>query len=179
MTPAAALEIAKSQFTPLYLSEPVLQAILTRALGAYQDKAGVIKTVKTVEEETEVDTPEDLLSVIFANDDNSRYHEVNQEDETLTVDTDDESVAPYTIHYFVNLRDYDPDTDLPAGIVGTLIDYIAALIDIPNTERARAVALSTGRQTELPTNSEMLDRKAVIEAYMEDNRAIIPMLSVF
>ncbi len=90
-----------------------------------------------------------------------------------------DSVAPYTFYYFVNLRDYDLDTDLPNGIVGTIIDYLVALIDIQNTERARAVALSTGRQMELPTNDEMNNRKAIVEAYMEENMAMVPMLSVF
>lgn len=180
MTPLEALDEAKAQFNPLYFNDPQkLQGVLRRALGVYQDKAGLIKTVKTVDLETSVTAPGDMLSVIAAGDKNSRYHEVFQDGTTLYVEPDLDSVPPYTISYFVNLRDYDLETDLPPGIVGTIIDYLVALIDFQNTERARAVALATGRQMELPTNDEMNNRKAVVEAYMEDNRAIIPMLSVF
>lgn len=180
MTPNEALESATSQFTPLYHSDSdKLESLLRRALGVYQDKAGVIKTVKSTDLETFVAIPDDMLSAIYASDKNSRYHEVIQDETSLSVEEDTNSYPPYTFYYFVNLRDYDLDTDLPSGIVGILIDYIVALIDIPNTERARAVAISTGRQTELPSNAEMVERKTVIESYMEDNRTIIPMMSVF
>jgi len=181
MTPTEALEDAKLQFNPLYFNEPPkLVALLRRALGVYQDKAGVIKNVKTADiVDTSVAIPGDMLSCIYASDKNSRYHEAFQNDSTLYVEPDLDSAPPYTFYYFVNLRDYDLDTDLPNGIVGTIIDYIVSLIDIPNTERARAVALATGRQLELPSNDEMNNRKAIVEAYMEDNRAMVPMLSVF
>lgn len=180
MTPNEALEDAKLQFNPLYFNEtPNLTALLKRALGVYQDKAGVMKTVKTADLETSVPIPADMLTCVFANDKNNRYHEVFQGDDTLYVEPDLDSVLPYTFHYFVNLRDYGLDTALPNGIVGTLIEYLVALIDVHNTERARAVALATGRQMELPTNDELNNRKLTVEAYMEDNKAIIPMLSVY
>jgi len=180
MTPTEVLTEAKSQFTPLYFNDPdKLVALLRRALGVYQDKAGIIRTVKTVGIETAVAIPEGVVSVIHAADKNSRFHEVIVGAADWSVEADATSAPPYTFYYFLNLRDYDLDDDLPAGIVGTLIDYVAALIDVPNTDRARAVALATGRQMELPTNDEMNNRKAIIEAYMEDNKAMVPMLSVF
>jgi len=180
MTPTEVLNIAASQFTPLYINDPEqLNSILKRALGVYQDRAGVIKTVKTTGTIASVFIPDDMLSVIFASDKNGRYHEVIQSETALAVEADSESCPPYTFHYFVNLRDYDMYDDLPPGIVGDIIDYVAALIAIPNTDRARAVALSTGRQIELPSNDELNIRKSAIETYMEDSKAIIPMMSVF
>ena len=181
MTPAALLEEAKMQFTQLYYNDPEqLNAIVRRALGVYQDKAGVIKTLKTSStEDVSVALPEDMLEPIAAQDKNSRYHAVYQDETNLFVVPDKQSEAPYAFYYFVNLRDYDFDTDLPAGIVGTLLDYVVSLIAIPNTERLRAIALATGRQLELSSNDEMNNRRMIVEAYMEDNRAALPMLSVF
>jgi len=180
MTPNEVLNDAKSQFPILYYKDPLkLEALLKRALGVYQDKAGMIKKVTTTGTATSISIPDDMLSVIFANDKNSRYHEVIEGETNLSIEEDTDSEGPYTFYYFVNLRDFDLDEDLPSGIAGTLIDYVAALIDIPNTERARAVALATGRQIELPSNDEMNNRKAIVEAYMEDNKAMVPMLSVF
>jgi len=180
MTPNQVLEDAKSQFPILYYKDPdKLEKLLKRALGVYQDKAGVIKKVTTTGTETSVLIPDDMLSSIFASDKNSRYHEIIDDETSLSIEEDADSEGPYTFYYFVNLRDFDLDDDLPNGIAGTLIDYVVALIDIPNTERARAVALATGRQTELPSNDELNNRKALVEVYMEDNKAMVPMLSVF
>ncbi len=88
MTPNEALEDAKIQFTPLYFNDaPKLTALLKRALGVYQDKAGVIKNVKTADLlETSVAVPDDMLSPIYASDTNSRYHEVFEGDGTLYVE---------------------------------------------------------------------------------------------
>jgi hypothetical protein len=179
MTPAEILEIAMSQFTPLYIVDSgKLETLLRRALLTYQDKAGVIKTVTSVGTDSFVEIPDDMLSVIHAADAGGRYHEVVCDDTNLSVTPDASSVPPYTFHYFVNLREYDIDADLPAGIVGVLIDYVVALIDIPNTERARAISLATGRQAEFATISEMINRKDMLEAYMAENMAIVPMMTV-
>ena len=180
MTPTELLQEALLQFTPLYYNDPEqLNSLLRRALGFYQDRAGVIKTITTTGTSLSIAIPDDMLSAIYASDKNSRYHEIIQSNTMLSIASDAGSYPPYTFHYFVNLRDYDPYDDLPPGIVGYLIDYIAALIAIPNTERARAIAIATNRQTELPSNDELNARKTAIEECIEENMAMIPMMSVF
>jgi hypothetical protein len=74
--------------------------------------------------------------------------------------------------------DIDKD-ELPAISIGILMDYLKALIEIPNTQRARQIANATGLQVEYPSDEELRARKENIEFAMEDSQAMIPMATVY
>jgi hypothetical protein len=178
MTPNELLEIALSGFQIVYVESAKQQILLRQALGVYQDKAGVIRKIVFEDDETEADTPDNFLSIVVAQDADGIYHEANESDETITVTAQTNSVTPYTVHYFVNLRDYDADEDLPGDGISLLLDYLVALIAIPNTARERQIATATGLQAELPSDEELRTRKSNLELAMEENQAIIPMVTV-
>jgi len=53
-----------------------------------------------------------------------------------------------------------------------LLDYLVALIDVPNTERERAVAAATNIAIELPSKQELRERVLQLEEAMEESRSI-------
>ncbi|WP_028325818.1 hypothetical protein [Desulfatirhabdium butyrativorans] len=180
MTPNEVLALAKERFAPLYFNDDgQLANMLQAALMMYQDKAGVMKSVKTSGTNISIATPDDCLEIASVQDAYGRFHECENDGETITIVTDTESLPPFTIWYLVDLQNYDTDTDLPGGVAGTILEYLIALIDIPNTKRARAAAQATGRQIDLPSDEELLSRKLTIEADMADSQAFLPMMSVF
>ncbi len=67
--------------------------------------------------------------------------------------------------------------DLPPGAIGSIMKYLEALIELPNTRRARTVAMATGRQDEFPSDSELRERITAIETEMEEY-AVLPMVTV-
>jgi len=184
MTGRELLEQAKKHFAILYVNNEAdaLDHLVLQALGDYQDKAGFLATVKTVDNEIAVNIPDKFLGLVLAHDAEKQYHEVviDADAGTITIQETAISEKPYTIHYFVNLRDYDLETDqLPPEIIGTLLDYLIALIDIPNTERARRVALATGQQIEVRSDEELLAKKQLLEEAMEEQHAILPASTVW
>jgi hypothetical protein len=158
---------------------------LREALRTYQDNAGVIEKLTFAADATEADLPDHFLKVVVAEDALGNYHEAIVDDEAISITTRTSSVAPYTVHYFVDLVSYDPDDldeddvdDLPSSIIGKTLEYLVALIDIPNTQRARRMSGVTGQQIEFPSDDVLLQRKEQIRLSMEDEEAIIPMVSV-
>lgn len=181
MTPNELLDLAKANFQVLYLDSAKLTNLLRQALGTFQDKAGLIRKLKFGDDDTEADTPDNLLEVIGAADAEGRWHEYLVGETSITiVEQTGKSVKPYVVSYFVNLRDMDIDEDeLPPETVGPLRDYLEALIALPNTVRARQIATATGIQAEYPSDDELRTRKENIELVMEDSMAIIPMATVY
>ncbi|GAL07948.1 hypothetical protein JCM19237_328 [Photobacterium aphoticum] len=58
-------------------------------------------------------------------------------------------------------------------------DYLEALITIPNTERIRRVAMAGKIDvSDLPTQSELVERKTAIEATIRSARSIISPFSI-
>jgi hypothetical protein len=187
MTPNELLNLVKTQFQVLYVESGKLTNLLKQALGTYQDRAGVIRKLQFGDDDTEADTPADLLEVICVADAEGRWHEHRIDGDTITVIEQlrpglsiRKSVRPYTVSYFVNLRDMDIEKDvLPPETVGPLREYLEALIAIPNTARARQIATATGIQAEYPSDDELRTRKENLELAMEDLQAIIPMATVY
>ena len=181
MTPNALLDLVKAQSQVLYLDSTKLENLLRQALGVYQDKAGLIRKLRFGDDDTEADTPDDLLEIVVAADAEGRWHEYRMGETSITiVEQAGKSVKPYTVSYFVNLRDMDIDEDeLPPEAVGPLSSYLEILIAIPNTARARQIATATGMQVEYPSDEELRGRKENLELDMEDSQAIIPMATVY
>lgn len=190
MTPNELLTQVKTQFQVLYLEDGRLNNLLQQALGVYQDKAGVIRKLRMEDDAVTAVAPGDMLDIICVADAEGRWHEYQMDGQTITVveqltlagllTGELKSVKPYTLSYFANLRDMDIVQDsLPSEAIGLLRDYLEALIDIPNTARARQIAAATGVQAEYPTDAELKARKESLELAMEDSQAIIPMATVY
>jgi len=181
MTPNELLDLVKTQFGVLYLDSAKLTNLLKQSLGAYQDKAGVIRKLQFGDDDTEVDVPDDLLEIICIADAEGRWHEYQASTTAIAVvEQTGKSVKPYTLSYFVNLRDMDIDEDdLPPETIGTLCDYLEALVAIPNTARARQIAAATGIQGDYTSGEELRARRDTLELAMEDEQAIIPMATVY
>lgn len=200
MTPAELLELAKSHFVVLYHSdETKLGNLLKRALGKFSEKAGVTITaiVPFTAPGDSGSSPIDFVAptplyyaplpdyfkdIAIAKDAKGLWHEVtigvNPEDDPPVPSlvfslVENVSVSPMTLEYFVELMDWDEDTDLPVGVASMVLDYLIALIDVPNTERERAVAQQAGQMAELPSKSELMDKVTEIEQSWEENAAFI------
>lgn len=185
MTGRELIAQAQKHFSIFYLDTSTVDALdylLSEALGTYQDKAGYTTTVKTVENETVVALPDKFLSLVSCHDAANQHHDVliDTAEETITVQgVNLNSIPPYTITYFVNLQAYDPATgNLPPDIISKILEYLVALMDIPNTKRARRVALATGQEIELRSDEELLSKKQLLEEAMEEQHAILPCIMV-
>lgn len=178
--PANLLARVVSTYQVMYLDPARLTALLREAIDTYQDKAGFIRTAQFGDHDTEIQTPADLLEVIGVVDAEGRRHEYTVGVSSIAVIQQRKSVTPYALTYFVNLRGVDIDAGtLPAEIIGILAKYLTALIDMPNTQRARQIASATGLQVEYPTDEELRARKENIELEIEESQAIIPMMTVY
>ena len=164
----------------MYLLDPALNALVSQALGMYQDKAGPVKTLALAADAVSVAIPEDYLGVAVALDAEGRWHEVDIVGEDLVVTEETNSVKPYKITYFVNMREMDIEEGvLPFESITVLTDYLYVLISIPNTQRTREVAAATGMQVEIPGDADLDQRKSLLEHSMEDCQSIIPMATVY
>jgi len=165
----------------MYLTSPTLNVLVTQALGMYQDKAGPVKMVAFDADADSVSIPEDFLGVAVVLDSEGRWHEANIDAENLVIVAQrHKSRKPYKIWYFVNMRGMAIGSGvLPLESVSILFDYLHALIDIPNTQRAKEVAAATGLQLDLPDPETLKQRKDLLEQAMEDCQSIIPMATVY
>lgn len=151
---------------------------MEEALETYQRIAAPFKELITVGTATEIAIPSDFLSVVVCGDANGRWHKVLVGTETMKVCTSIRSVAPYTIHYFVDLVNMDVDTgEIPADCVPLLRKYLRILLTEPNTKRHKEVMAATGIQVDLPSSEELDADKKDVEQEMEDTQAIVPMMT--
>jgi len=179
MKPLELLQEVKAEFQVIYLEDSVLNGLLRRALGTYQDKAGPVKTISFPADETVLDRPADYLACAGAMDARGTWVEIvdsgTAEAPTLTALTGDSDVLPIQLRYFVDLRNNATNKtyELPTESIGLLHEYLFALIDIPNTRRERQISLTTGMQLELPGDEELRQRLVALELAMEESKAII------
>lgn len=182
MTGRELIEQAVKHFPILYLKNTEdgdLDYLLLKALGTFQDKAGCTQKVLTVDQETTVAVPDNFLDIAMCCDAERKFYPVEVVGEDFVVQDDLRSKKPFTITYFVDLKGLDPaEDDLPSDIISTCLEYLIALIDIPNTQRARRVALSTGQQIEERSDEELLQRKQALEEDMEESQEILPSIMV-
>lgn len=183
MTPKQVLEEAQSRFMVLYHDDPAaLERLLRQALAKMQEKAGVLAEMWT--EDTAFPTPQHMSSIASCCDAQRRYvpFRFDVEHGSVTLLPHPKNTAPFCLIYFLNLRDWEEDKDLPGQCTSLLTDYLEALIAVPNTQRQKETYLVTGMQSaaqELPQISELKMRCAEIEQAMEDNKAIVPPASYF
>lgn len=181
MTPLQLLEEVQGRFIVLYHNEePALHRLLAQALTKFQEKAGVLFTVRV--NGPEVDLPEFFWKVASCHDNAHRFvpTQPDREDGKLRLGVIAGNTPPYTIHYFIKLRDWPEDRDLPTSCISLVADYLEALIAIPNTDRERRTLSATGLPFDhLPAVQELRARLADIEVEMEDAKAILPPIAVY
>ena len=73
------------------------------------------------------------------------------------------------------------DKELPSESVSLILDYLEALIAVPNTERQRNTYLWTNvnASQDLLSTQELKSRITELEGMMEDHKAIVPPASYF
>lgn len=177
-TPAKLLENVKQRFNPLLVrEEETLNSFLRKALGAYQDRAGVISTLKLEKAGgTVVERPEDYLALIHVTDTNGLLVYSDDIGDSIELELTGSERWPFRMQYLVNLRDRDFDKwELPPAVVGMIEDYLEALIKVPNVARLRRASID-GKfdYSDLPDEITLHQRVLDIEEKMAMNRAIIP-----
>lgn len=87
-------------------------------------------------------------------------------------------VTPYRIEYFADLADWPGDEEIPGDVPALLADYLEALIAVPNSERARFTAYTTGIPAQdIPSLTELKQRIEELETEMEECKALVPSTS--
>lgn len=183
MTPVQLLDNVKARFHTLMHDEPAaLEALLRQALTAYQDLAGVTNRHRYEQpaDSGMFDLPPGFLARIGVSDANGNFISSTVWFEGLELKLTGAEVYPLTLTYAVSLTDIDLDTfELPPNAIGMISDYLEALITIPNTERIRRVAMAGKIDvSDLPTQSELVERKTAIEATIRSARSIISPFSI-
>lgn len=185
MTPKELLEEVKSRFVQLVHNEKdKLDALLRQALGTYQDKAGVQRTL-LIDEATiannAFDLPEHFLTVVLLKDARGRRvrHMIDEEQGRIMMNSS-ALLYPLKMSYLVNLRNVDLVTyQLPAAPIGMIQDYLEVLIEIPNNERIKLVMQQGGFDVaSLPSTSETIARKNELELQMKSARSAMPMMTI-
>jgi hypothetical protein len=183
MTPNQLLESVKLRFTTLLHDEqPALEALLKKALTAYQDKAGVIKRVRFKQYQEVFELPADFLARVKVSDQAGDFigSTVWPAEGEIELNLRGDETYPITLMYLSNLASADIDTYvIPETAVGTISDYLEALIAIPNAKRERRVAAAGKLDiSDIPTETDLEGRKTELELKMAQNRAIVPPMSV-
>lgn len=180
MTPLQLLEEVQDRFILLFHDdEAILHRLLRRALGKYQDKAGVLLQMNT--SETLIPLPDLCAGIAACSDAKGRYipAQLDTEDCALRLESSAKHQSPYVILYFANLRDWPLEKPLPSECLELVSDYLEALIALPNTGRAWKVMASTHLSTaDLPSTEEAQARITALEIQMEEAKAVIPPLLV-
>lgn len=189
MTAIELLDEVKLRFhSLLHSEEAALNALLKSALGAYQDRAGVVKKAHIAELDKGDERtftfamPPSFLARVACKDSHGNFINVdsNFDDKTIEIAISERPKLPLTLHYFVNLREIDLNKYvLPPSIVGLIMDYLEVLISIPNASRSRRVAIAGNLDvSDIPAEAELYQRRIEIETRMNSSRAAIPMISI-
>jgi len=182
MSPTELLARAVSDFPVMYLDTGIQNQLLAKALEAYQEKVGPVANLTFPVDVTEIETPEDFMSLAIAMDECCVYHEAKESEGVITVTEQPggicpflySSVKPFRVWYFQDFQGWDSDADLPPESIHLISKYLIALIDVLNSERGRAVAQSTGLDLEFPSDQELRERLDTAALAMEESQAIIP-----
>jgi hypothetical protein len=178
MTPADLLEGVKKRFNPLLVDKKEeLHSLLRKALAAYQDRAGVITSLKLEKSDgLAIAFPDDYLSLVHVTDKDAFLVYSAIQHDGIELEMTGYETWPLRLTYLMNLRDRDFDSwHLPPSIVGMVEDYLEALIKVQNVARIRRVSID-GKfdYSDLPDEPTLHQRVLDLEDRMSYNRAIIP-----
>lgn len=182
MTPNQLLTAVKSRFVTLFHNDTTaLNGLLRQSMGAYQDKAGVVKKITIGHGQLTVSIPENFDGLIACGNKNGTRVTVSVSEDGKSFDLSSvrSSDYPLTLSYFVDLRGVDLDAyPLPSEAVGLISDHLELLIQIPNSAREIRVAAAGGLDaSHIPNESELRARIANIELDME-SQLVLPTVSV-
>lgn len=187
MTPILLLEEVKTRFLPLLITDQQrLINIVRQSLRAYQDRAGVLRTIDVIASDVmsvPINRPANALELVTASDYNGNYVEcreyrTNEGVVLWELQTGIKNIGPYRITYLLHLADIDLyNDDLPRGTVTLIGDYMECLIDIENTKRLRMANQTAGLSTDgLRSDSELLERKTMLEEQMQETAESLPII---
>lgn len=167
MTPIELLESVKERFNPLLVrEEETLKAFLIKALTTYQDRAGVVKTLKLEKAGgTAIPLPEDYLSLVHVTDNNGLLVYSDELSGFIELELTGSERWPFRMLYLVNLRDRELDEwQVPPAIIGMLEEYLEALINVRNVARQRRASID-GKfdYSDLPDEATLYARVQEIE----------------
>ncbi|WP_147200784.1 hypothetical protein [Pantoea sp. CCBC3-3-1] len=177
MTPLALLESVKLRFNPLLHDDDTkLQALLTEALTAYQDRSGYVKRTRLQQTDSlSVTFPDDYLELVAVTDATGDWMYSDIIDGKIEIERCAGMRWPLTMEYLLKLSALDLTSGtVPAPLVGILQNYLEALIAIPNTDRLRRVSIASKLDvSNLPDQTTLYQRKVDLEVDMA-NRGAIP-----
>ncbi|MEG5932550.1 hypothetical protein UXN85_21010 [Enterobacter hormaechei] len=176
MSPMELLDTVKKRFKPLLVQETeVLEQMLVKTLTTYQDRAGHARRLRLTQGDgLAIPFPSDYLELVHVSDNRGCAVIADVFETNIELSLFGDELYPFTLTYFVNLRDMDLKTgELPRQIIGYLDDYLYHLIDTQNTERLRRVSVAGKLDAStLPDEQTMYQRKIDLENAMSLNRAI-------
>ncbi|EKI3096608.1 hypothetical protein PC510_003889 [Escherichia coli] len=184
MTPRELLDDVIGRFPVLlHDDDDALRRLLVQALGTYQDRAGVIRTVllKRGLGESARELPDDFLYQVGVCDSLDGFICSSVIDGKLELELCGCINWPLKFRYLVNLREMDIETGtVPPNIIGMVSNYLEILIKIPNTDRLRTVSIAGKLDVStLPDDATLYERKTQLENDMANLRAILPMFSIY
>lgn len=179
----------KARFPVLLTGDPQVQAYLVKALQAYQEKAGVLRTVEIA---APIDTglyplPDDTLAVAMCKDAIGNYVPNQTQDDVDSGNLVLKLVGsgcyefPLTVNYLVDLTVYalTPDRHIPTRIASMIANYLECLIGEDNDDRiARIEAVGKMDVSRIPSRVDRSAQLQAIEEQMSSARAIIPAASI-
>ncbi len=168
MTPNELLELVKKRFTILLHDDPdSLNSALTQAIGKYQDLAGFMKRVRITDaskltNDNQFALPPLFMTRVVVKDNAGRYIRSDVWDDQLELGLDGSEQYPIVVTYLENAQGGDFDQyQLPASTTSLIADYLYLLIEGPNNERKRRIAMAGKLDTsDIATEADVATRKA-------------------
>ena len=181
MTPTELLEEVKGQFVVLFHNDSAaLSRLLKQALGKYQEKAGILLRAQVDAAVTaQVALPPHYLALALAVDSNAAFVPSYDDASGIVLQGDYDTEYPVTLHYYADLRNWPDDEALPNNCIPLVMEHLKALIDVPNTDRARSANAQIGVQSELPSAQELREAVSTVEMAMEDTKTLPIPVAVF